>query len=254
MSVAEALAICVAQFLAMLACVEIGFRVGRRRVADATSRDAQRVIETATLALLGLLLGFAFAGAMARFNERRDLVAQEAAAISTAYHRLDVAPELYRTELRRLFHKYLEARLQSYDEPETAHFLQPEMRRALQLQRQIWAKAIEANRADTTGDTALLLLPALNGMTNVTMTRAAMLRVQTPFLILALLLIVALFTSFRAGYGMAISGRRDALHSMHYAAAVCLTIYVILDLDNPGRGLIRQGAAEEILDRLQREI
>jgi hypothetical protein len=122
------------------------------------------------------------------------------------------------------------------------------------LQRLIWSKAVEASRHDPTGDTALLMLPAVNDLFEVTMQRAAMLRVQTPLLILALLFTIASFTSLRAGYAMGGSGRRSPLHGIHFAAAVCMTVYVVLDLDNPRRGLIRQGAAEEILEHLQREI
>jgi hypothetical protein len=58
---------------------------------------------------------------------------------------------------------------------------------------------------------------------------------------------VALLASFMAGHGMAKSGRRSALHGALFVVGVCLTIYIILDLDNPRRGLVRNLEAEQAL-------
>lgn len=49
-------------------------------------------MEAAIFGLLGLLLGFAFAGATSRLEARRQLIVQEANAIGTAYLRLDLLP------------------------------------------------------------------------------------------------------------------------------------------------------------------
>jgi uncharacterized membrane protein YozB (DUF420 family) len=95
---------------------------------------------------------------------------------------------------------------------------------------------------------------SLNEMIGVTTARAVALQTQLPILILVLLLGVASLTSLLAGYGMAKSGRRHVFHGVIYAAAVSLTIYVVLDLDNPRRGLIRLDAAEQALRQLQRAI
>ena len=45
-------------------------------------------IEGAIFALIGLLLAFTISGALQRFDERRQLVVQEANAVMTAYDRL----------------------------------------------------------------------------------------------------------------------------------------------------------------------
>jgi hypothetical protein len=94
-------AMAVGLFLGMLTCLELGYRIGRR--ADAPGGSAHEglgAIETAIFALLGLLLGFAFAGAMSRLDARHQLIVREANAIGTAYLRLDVLPPFDQPELR----------------------------------------------------------------------------------------------------------------------------------------------------------
>lgn len=236
----------------MLLCLEIGYRIGRRRrrLPDPGDRDVHGVFEAAIFALLGLLLGFAFAGSLDRLEARRDLIVREANAIGTAYLRIDLLAPEHQPEIRRLFHDYLQARLRVFDEIDAGRGFDPAMAEVSRLQQRIWLKAVEGTRETT----ALLVLPPLNDMIDVTTTRGVALRTQMPLPILALLLGVALLTSLLAGHGMARSGRRSLLHGVLYAFAVTLTIYVVLDLDNPRTGLIRVDAAEQALRQLQREI
>ena len=44
---------------------------------------------------------------------------------------------------------------------------------------------------------------------------------------------------------------RSWLHLFLYAAAVTITIYTVLDLDNPRAGLIRLDAADQVLKDLR---
>lgn len=251
MSIAAAALISSALCAAMLLCLEAGYRIARNYRED-FSQEGLSLFQTAIFALLGLLLGFSFAGSMARLEARRDLIVREANAIHTAYLRIDVLPSAFQPEMRNLFHSYLEARLHAYDDLDSGHDFESSMTKASQLQQQIWAKAVEATRQDAAGRTPVL--SSLNEMIDVTTARAVALRMNLPIVILVLLLGVALLTSLLAGYGMAKSGHRRVFHGVIYAIAVSLTIYVVLDLDNPRRGLIRLDAADQVLKQLQRDI
>src|SRR5262245_22835515 len=76
----------------MLVCLELGRRLGVRRL----ERDPQGAlaglgaVEGAVFGLYGLLIAFTFSGAPARFDARRQLIAEEANAIGTAYLRIDL--------------------------------------------------------------------------------------------------------------------------------------------------------------------
>ena len=106
----------VALFVGMVLLLEIGRRIGVRRIAD-DPEGAQvgiGAVNGAVFALLGLLIAFTFSGAATRFDERRNLIVQETNDIGTAYLRLDLLPPIAQPALRDLFRKYLDARLEIY--------------------------------------------------------------------------------------------------------------------------------------------
>jgi hypothetical protein len=80
--------------LGMMALLEVGRRIGLRRMAEDPegARAGIGTIEGALLALLGLLIAFSFSGAAARFDARRHQIVDEANEISSAYMLVDVLP------------------------------------------------------------------------------------------------------------------------------------------------------------------
>src|SRR3954451_22451060 len=78
---------------ALLSCVEIGYRVGRKRIAKNPDVVAGvSVIEASVFGLLGLMLAFQSSTAQGRLEYRRNLIVQEANSIGTAYLRIDLLP------------------------------------------------------------------------------------------------------------------------------------------------------------------
>jgi hypothetical protein len=53
---------------------------------------------------------------------------------------------------------------------------------------------------------------------------------------------------------MAKRKRRSPLHVVLYAGVVAITVYVVMDLDNPRIGLIKLDATEQILHELHDSI
>ena len=96
--------------------------------------------------LLGLLIAFTFSGAATRFDDRRHLVRQEANIIGTAWLRLDLLPDTPRENLRNLFRRYLDSRLETYDRLPDLDAFRAGLARSGQLQNEIWSKAVAACR------------------------------------------------------------------------------------------------------------
>lgn len=141
-------------FIGMVVCLEIGYRMGRH-IAGSTPESAHEgigTIEAAVFALLGLLLGFSFAGGTSRLDARRQLIVQEANAIGTAYLRLDLLPARDQPEIRRLFRDYLDARLRVYEKLPDLRAAEQELARAAQMQQEIWSRAVTASRNDPSQD------------------------------------------------------------------------------------------------------
>jgi hypothetical protein len=243
-------------FVGILICLEIGYRIGSRGVEKHfdLEHEGTGTIETAVFALLGLLLAFTFGGAMSRLDARRALIVQEANAIGAAYLRLDILPAADQPAIRQLFREYLDARLSAYDKLQQRDVANQEFARAATIQQQIWSHAAAAGQSDSSHNTVRILLPALNEMIDVTTARAIALDTHLPALIFLLLICVALLCALLAGHAMAKRKHRSALHMILYAAIISVTIYAVLDLDEPRSGLIRLDRADQALIELRDSI
>jgi hypothetical protein len=257
MSAAQmAIVISTGLFLSMLACLEIGYRAGRRNAEQQSSaHEGIGAIEAAIFALLGLLLGFSFSGATTRLDARRQLIVGEANAIGTAYLRLDLLPTSEQPEMRRLFREYVDARLAAYAQiPDNMKAFDRGVAEAGHLQQQIWAGAVAASRNDLTQNSARLLLPALNEMIDITTSRTIAIDAHLPGLVFTLLVLVALSSGVVAGYAMSKRRKRSWLHTFLYATCIAITVYTVTDLDYPRSGLIRLSSADKALEQLRNSI
>src|SRR5438132_4863721 len=153
-------------FLGMLILLEVGRRIGARRLAeDPTGAEAGvGTVEGAVFALLGLLIAFTFSGAASRFDTRRQLIVEETNDIGTAYLRLDLLPADFQPALRESFRRYLDARIEVYRKLPDVAAAKESLADANELQRQIWRQAIVASRTEGAPPAGPIpLLPALNG-------------------------------------------------------------------------------------------
>jgi hypothetical protein len=236
-------------FLCILLFVWIGRWIGALRSKEETERERVGLVtvETAIYALLGLMIAFTFSGATSRFDTRRAQTVQEANAIGTAYLRLDLLPAAARPALRDKFRSYAEARMAVYQVLPDLKASNAQAARADALQAEIWSDAIAALRG-ASPQAALLVVPALNDMIDITTTRAIALRTHTPPIILVALVVLTLICSLLVGYGLA-GGKPFAtnLHMIGFAVMMTVTIYVILDLDHPRVGLIRLDYVDQAL-------
>ena len=240
--------------LAMLLVAEIGRRLGRREAA----RDAGGLAkgtgpaEAAVFALLGLMLAFTFSGAASRFEARRHLITEETNAIGTAYLRVDLLPEDARPEIQALFHRYLDVRESTYRNAEDMAATAARLAEGTALQRKIWTKCVAASlRPGAPPQAAIVLLPALNAMIDITATRVMASRNHPPLIAYCLLAGLALVGSLFVGYGTSVNERRNWLHNLLFTAILALTIYVIVDLEFPRFGLIRIDTADQAFDELR---
>ena len=92
--------------------IEAGFQLGRRRstIVDAEKESPVGAMVGASLGLLAFLLAFTFGFAASRFETRRTILLDEVNAIGTAYLRTATLPDPTRTDSRRLWREYAEAR------------------------------------------------------------------------------------------------------------------------------------------------
>jgi hypothetical protein len=240
-------------FLGMVLLLETGRRIGTRRLAQdpESARQGLGVIEGAVFSLLGLLLAFTFSGAATRFDDRRQLIVEEANDIGTAYLRIDLLPSPAQPPLRELFRRYLDSRLEVYRRLPDMAAAKAELARSQGLQNEIWSNAVAACRDSGSSSAHMLLLPALNPMFDITTTRTEATRFHPPLIIFIMLGVLSLAAALLAGYGMAGGKSRSWVHILGFAAVMALTVYVIVDIEYPRLGLIRVDDADRVLVELR---
>jgi len=240
-------------FVGMLLLLELGHRLGNHfeEIDPDGAHTGTGPVEGAVFALLGLLVAFTFSGAAQRFDARRHLIVEEANAIGTAYLRLDALPAEAQPALRELFRRYLDSRLEVYRKLPDIDAAREALARSSQLQGEIWSRAVAGCDAAGPRPCAILLLPALNAMIDITTTRTMAALMHPPAVIFGLLFILGLGCAVLAGYSMAGGTRRKWPHMIAFAAVTAITVYVVLDLEYPRLGLIRVDAHDQVLVELR---
>ena len=134
----------------------------RRRDLTEEMRPDFGVILAASLTLLGLIIGFSFSMATARYDMRKMYEEAEANAIGTEYVRADLLDPAEASQVRRLLRQYTDLRIQTYK----MHYwddLTEINRQTAQIQNQLWVAASQSAMAQPTPVRAL----AVAGMNDV---------------------------------------------------------------------------------------
>ena len=196
------------------------------------AREDFESVRNAALTLLALIIGFSFAMAVTRYDQRKNYEEAEANAIGTEYVRADLLPAESATGLRELLRKYLDQRILFYlarDEGEVGQ-IDAAMGK---LQTELWSAVV---RPATTQPTAVMAL-AVSGMNDVLnsqgYTQAAWWN-RIPVAAWALMGLIAVSCSMLFGYG----ARRTSVFVLVLPLIVSVSFFLIADLDSPRGGVI----------------
>lgn len=241
----------VALFVLMLACTEIGRRIGARRArgrkGDSTGRS---MVEGAIFALFGLLIAFTFSGAADRFAQRRAMMVQEANDVSTAFLRLDVLEPAHAERGRTLMRAYTDSRIETYANYSDRPSVMAEWARSQDLQGQIWDEAVAGCAGGLPGSVNIAL-PALNSAFDSAYTRMAATYNHPPSAIYGVLGCLSLLCSLLAGLGLSDERRFATLYAMGFPLIISACIFVILDIEHPRLGLIRVDSDDFLFDSVR---
>jgi hypothetical protein len=221
----------------LVAAHEIGFWLGSlTRSADETFDRQVGLVRTSTAALVAFLIGFAFSGAASRFINRQDIIVREANALSTAYLRADTIAEPQRGELRAALREYTADRVTLLGR-EGSPRIEALLAKVNGLHERMWKSAINA-----TQDNAPLMavvLPPINEVIDLHTTHLAMARRHLPIPIMTVLLGTAAIGVGMIGLGNGRAGRRFSLLDAIYGVVLAAALWMTIDLDYPGIGMIR---------------
>jgi hypothetical protein len=230
---------------AMLGAWTAGRWMGRRLRQQGGEMKPSK-LDDASLAMLGLLLAFAFGMAISKNDQRQTMVSVDSNAIGDFYRTAMMLKAPQRAPLLALVRDYTQLRLDLAVGRIDASQFDSVVDRTQRMQMQMTDLVAAA-----VGDGAPIadsLVATLNGVIDANATRIAAFRDRLPSTILLLLVVTSIVTALLLGREEEIVGTPEMAGTLCIILVVCLTIYVTLDLNQPQQGLIR--VTQEPLERL----
>lgn len=224
-------------FVLMAIAGWVGSSVLRRRMPlSDDSRDDFKLVQSATLTLLALVIGFSLSMAVGRYDQRKNYEEEEANAIGTEYLRADLLPAAAATAIKADLARYLDLRVEFYQTRDEQRIAQINAGTE-NLQSRLWSAAASGAQSQPNPVTAL----AVAGMNDVINTQGytqAAWWNRVPLAAWILLLVIGVFANLLVGYGAEnTKGRGRILLIM--PITVSLSFMLIADIDSPRNGIIR---------------
>src|SRR5277367_3617896 len=243
-------ALFVALVLTLLVAVEVGFRVASRLRVNFDPHHHEQVVAArdGIGVLLSLLLGFTLAMALPRFDQRKQLVVEEANAIGTAVLRAQALPDPLRTTELTLLRRYVDARMEFSEIGINDAELQAALVRAGQLQKELWrAAAAEAQVRPT--PTMSLYLQSLNAAIDVSEKRVSARENRIPGAAWFMLIVMSALTCLTVGYSLQ---KRFWFVMLLTPLMIAIVLTLVADLDSPRNGWIR--VQQPSMERLRQSL
>lgn len=234
----------------LIVSVEIGYWIGLRAKVEMTQPMKAQIstIQTAILTIFTFLLGFTFAMALARFDNRKQMVVKESNAIGTAVLRSKLLPENQRAKMNELFREYVNLEFSITSRANVP--LAERKIENMEVKRQqtlLWDEAFAATESNPLSVPAGLFATSINQLIDIKTERDIAISNHVPEIVLLGLLLFAALAIGILGYGNGLA----ATHARYPAIILCIVITIsfilIIDLDRPNRGLT-QVSQESMID------
>jgi hypothetical protein len=223
--------------LLMVGVTVAGNWLGRRFGRSGADNGDIGTLAGGALGLLALLLGFTFTIALTRYDVRRDMILEEANAITSTANFALMLPAPAPKPILDLLREYTDVRI-AFGAPRVPGKLERDTARSLELQTQMWQRAVEIATASPQSLAVHRFVNSLNEVNNIHERRLNALAYHIPIEITFMLLGVAMVAMGITGYHIGSArGRRHAA-SLLMALTVGAVMTMIIDLDRPYHGLI----------------
>jgi hypothetical protein len=219
------------------AALFIGWRLGQKTRREKEENDP--LLTSAVLGLLALLLSFTYSLAVDRYEARRLLVQREANAIGTTYLRAQLLDEPHRSAISRILIDYTDNRIA------LARAKTGESRDLLarndRLLQDFWSASAAAYPSLRNLEFAGVFYESANELIDLDSTRKSARLARVPPVIFILLFAYITVASALLGY-FALS-RRSLIQSCLFLGLLISFLLVIVDIDQPTMGGIRESQA-----------
>jgi hypothetical protein len=243
----DALYIIIILFFSMLIAVWIGYKIGLKKTKT-DNKNAE--ISSSLLGLLALILGFTFAMAGSRYDNRKNNLIDEANCIGTALLRSDIYPDSLKNEFKKDFKDYIKSRKEYYLLESNEKKLIASLRQSATISDRLWSRAVFYAKDKDYFIQSTMMLPALNAMFDSASKSNMVLNSKVPETIVYLLLAFSVIISFFIGYNSGLEKKINTKFITGFCFLICIVIFITLDLDRPRRGLIKLDTEISLMQKL----
>ncbi len=223
----------VISLIVMWLAAQFGAYLRQRHPLKDDLREDFGLVETATLTLLGLIIGFSFSMSTTRYDLRKTYEEAEANAIGTEYVRAGLLPAGDAAVVRAQLRKYLELRIAFYRTRRGSELDQINADTA-QLQTEMWSTVEAPALAQPTPVIALAVAGMNDVLNSQGYTQAAWWN-RIPVSAWGLMIAIAICSNMLVGYGA--RHAKGAL-LLVLPLVVSISFFLIADIDSPRGGLI----------------
>jgi hypothetical protein len=226
--------------LAFLACAWVSERIGWRFRREETDSALSVITSTqaATLGVFAILIGFSFSLATNLFEQRRELLLDDANAIGTAELRARLLPQPYSEEAQKLLREYLAVRLSFHLSSDDDATFERAIEASTRLHEDLWRQAMGASALQPLSVPIGLFVQSLNELIDLHAKNVDALRFHVPASSILLLYAVAFAGLGLIGYEIGLTSVKRSFPTAVVAVLLAGIIVVVVDLDRPRRGLI----------------
>lgn len=251
----DALTLCIFLFFGMLAMVIIGRLAGKVwRKEEGEPKGGVGSLHSALFGLSAFILAFTFGMSATRYNNVRDITAEEAYAIETALLRADLYSDSVRAAFHEDFKKYIDARLAYYNNVTDTVLFRKARNNAANVGAALWLRAVQQAKLPNRITPSDMMIPALNTMFEKATAVETTLFARVPDMIVYMLFILALVTSFVGGFTSSGIRRKDWIIIVTFALFLSMVTYVTLDLSRPMRGFIKANIGMEVISNIRKKL
>jgi hypothetical protein len=206
--------------------------------------DEQQTITNSLLGLMALLLAFSFSLAASKFDNRKKLIIEESNDIGTAVLRAELFPDSTAHLLKSQFKSYIQYRVDYYNAGTDANTIKAALDSSQLAINKIWKLLMQSSKDKEQFLACQLMIPAVNDVMDIVTTRENARTSKVPPLILWMLLLLSLTSAFITGYNGK-EKKRNHIMVIGFALMTSLTLYLVMELDHPRKGIINLDAAEQ---------
>jgi Protein of unknown function (DUF4239) len=225
---------------------EFGNWVGLRTHHAGAEESDVNTLAGSALGLLALLIAFSFSMSLSRYEKRRDMVLEEANAISSTANFAQLLPPSAQGPILNLLREYATVRV-TLGVPYDSRKIEKDIARSLDLQARLWREAVAVATVEPQSLPAYQFVASLNDMNNIHERRLVAISNHVPVVVVLMLIGSAMVAMGFTGYNAGVMGARRRTASLIMSIMIATLILLVIDLDRPYRGLI-QVSAQALMD------